>query len=255
MARPGNALSDIAIRRPVTTIVASLLIVTAGLAALQSIPIRELPDVDRSVVTVTTGYKGASPQVIDTDITEVIESSISGVAGVESLSSQSRRGRSRTVVEFQSGRKIDEAANDIRDAVGRARGALPDDIDEPVILKSDSDADPVMRIGVSSSRHSPEEITDYVERFIVDRLSTLEGVASVDVRGERRFAIRIWLDRRSLAARNLTVSDIQGAISRSNLELPAGDITLRERILEIRLDGRLSTPEDFRNIVLREVEG
>ena len=255
MARPGNALSDIAIRRPVTTIVASLLIVTAGLAALQSIPIRELPDVDRSVVTVTTGYKGASPQVIDTDITEVIESSISGVAGVESLSSQSRRGRSRTVVEFQSGRKIDEAANDIRDAVGRARGALPDDIDEPVILKSDSDADPVMRIGVSSSRHSPEEITDYVERFIVDRLSTLEGVASVDVRGERRFAIRIWLDRRSLAARNLTVSDIQGAISQSNLELPAGDITLRERILEIRLDGRLSTPEDFRNIVLREVEG
>ncbi|MGE4660846.1 MAG: efflux RND transporter permease subunit [Arenicellales bacterium] len=255
MAKNGNALSDIAIRRPVTTIVASLLIVTAGLAALQSIPIRELPDVDRSVVTVTTAYKGASPQVIDTDITEVIESSISGVAGVESLSSQSRRGRSRTVVEFQSGRDIDEAANDIRDAVGRARGALPDDVDEPVILKSDSDASPVMRIGVASSQHSPEEITDYVERFIVDRLSTLEGVASVDVRGERRFAIRVWLDRRALAARNLTVSDIQSAISRSNLELPAGDLTSRERMLEIRLDGRLATPEDFRSIVLREVEG
>jgi len=255
MAKNGNALSDIAIRRPVTTIVASLLIVTAGLAALQSIPIRELPDVDRSVVTVTTAYKGASPQVIDTDITEVIESSISGVAGVESLSSQSRRGRSRIVVEFQPGRDIDEAANDIRDAVGRARGALPDDVDEPVILKSDSDASPVMRIGVASSRHSPEEITDYVERFIVDRLSTLEGVASVDVRGERRFAIRVWLDRRALAARNLTVSDIQSAISRSNLELPAGDITSRERMLEIRLDGRLATPEDFRSIVLREVEG
>ncbi len=254
MARRGYALSDIAIRRPVTTIVASLLIVTAGLAALQSIPIRELPDVDRSVVTITTGYQGASPQVIDTDITEVIESAISGVAGVESLSSQSRRGRSRTVVEFQSGRDIDEAANDVRDAVGRARGALPEDVDEPIILKSDSDADPVMRIGVSSSQHSPEEITDYVERFIVDRLSTLEGVASVDVRGERRFAIRIWLDRQALAARNLTVSEIQQAISRSNLELPAGDIASRERMLEIRLDGRLSTPEDFQNIVLRKVD-
>ena len=255
MARRGNALSDIAIRRPVTTIVASLLIITAGIAALQSIPIRELPDVDRSVVTVSTSYQGASPQVIDTDITEVIESAISGVAGVESLSSQSRRGKSRTVVEFQSGRDIDEATNDIRDAVGRARGALPDDVDEPIILKSDSDADPVMRIGVSSSRHSPEAITDYVERFIVDRLSTLAGVASVDVRGERRFAIRIWLDRQALAARNLTVAEIQQAISRSNLELPAGDITSRERILEIRLDGRLSTPEDFQNIVLREIDG
>ena len=254
MARRGYALSDIAIRRPVTTIVASLLIVTAGFAALQSIPIRELPDVDRSVVTITTGYQGASPQVIDTDITEVIESAISGVAGVESLSSQSRRGRSRTVVEFQSGRDIDEAANDVRDAVGRARGSLPEDVDEPIILKSDSDADPVMRIGVSSSQHSPEEITDYVERFIVDRLSTLEGVASVDVRGERRFAIRIWLDRQALAARNLTVSEIQQAISRSNLELPAGDITSRERMLEIRLDGRLSTPEDFQNIVLQKVD-
>jgi len=255
MARRGNALSDIAIRRPVTTIVASLLIITAGIAALQSIPIRELPDVDRSVVTVSTGYQGASPQVIDTDITEVIESAISGVAGVESMSSQSRRGKSRTVVEFQSGRDIDEAANDIRDAVGRARGVLPDGVAEPIILKSDSDADPVMRIGVSSSRHSPEAITDYVERFIVDRLSTLEGVASVDVRGERRFAIRIWLDRQALAARNLTVAEIQQAISRSNLELPAGDITSRERMLEIRLDGRLSTPEDFRNIVLREIDG
>jgi len=255
MARRGNALSDIAIRRPVTTIVASLLIITAGIAALQSIPIRELPDVDRSVVTVSTSYQGASPQVIDTDITEVIESAISGVAGVESLSSQSRRGKSRTVVEFQSGRDIDEATNDIRDAVGRARGALPDDVDEPIILKSDSDADPVMRIGVSSSRHSPEAITDYVERFIVDRLSTLEGVASVEVRGERRFAIRIWLDRQALAARNLTVAEIQQAISRSNLELPAGDITSRERMLEIRLDGRLSTPEDFQNIVLREIDG
>mgnify|MGYP003314735349 FL=1 len=254
MARRGYALSDIAIRRPVTTIVASLLIVTAGIAALQSIPIRELPDVDRSVVTITTSYQGASPQVIDTDITEVIESAISGVAGVESLSSQSRRGRSRTVVEFQSGRDIDEAANDVRDAVGRARGSLPEDVDEPIILKSDSDADPVMRIGVSSSRHSPEEITDYVERFIVDRLSTLEGVASVDVRGERRFAIRIWLDRQALAARNLTVSEIQQAVSRSNLELPAGDITSRERMLEIRLDGRLSTPEDFQNIVLRKID-
>ncbi len=255
MATQGKSLSDLAIRRPVTTIVASLLIVTAGFAALKSIPIRELPDVDSSVVTVTTRYQGASPQVIDTDITEVIESAVSGVAGIESISSQSRRGRSQTVIEFRPGRNIDEAANDIRDAVGRARGRLPDDVDDPVVVKSDSDADPVMRIAVSSNRHSPEQITDYVERYIVDRLSTLDGVASVDIRGERRYAIRIWLDRRAMAARNLTVSDVQSAIARSNLELPAGDLKSTQRILEIRLDGRLSTPEDFQNIVLREVDG
>ena len=255
MATQGKSLSDLAIRRPVTTIVASLLIVTAGFAALKSIPIRELPDVDSSVVTVTTRYQGASPQVIDTDITEVIESAVSGVAGIESISSQSRRGRSQTVIEFRPGRNIDEAANDIRDAVGRSRGRLPDDIDDPVVVKSDSDADPVMRIAVSSNRHTPEQITDYVERYIVDRLSTLDGVASVDIRGERRFAIRIWLDRRAMAARNLTVSDVQSAIGRSNLELPAGDLKSTQRMLEIRLDGRLSTPEDFQNIVLREVDG
>ncbi len=255
MATQGKSLSDLAIRRPVTTIVASLLIVTAGFAALKSIPIRELPDVDSSVVTVTTRYQGASPQVIDTDITEVIESAVSGVAGIESISSQSRRGRSQTVIEFRPGRNIDEAANDIRDAVGRARGRLPDDIDDPVVVKSDSDADPVMRIAVSSNRHTPEQITDYVERYIVDRLSTLDGVASVDIRGERRYAIRIWLDRRAMAARNLTVSDVQSAIGRSNLELPAGDLKSTQRMLEIRLDGRLSTPEDFQNIVLREVDG
>ncbi len=248
-------LSDLSIRRPVLAIVASLLIITAGVAALFSIPIRELPDVDSAVVTVTTMYTGASPQVVDTDITEIVESSVAGVSGIKSISSQSRRGRSRTVIEFQTGRNIDEAANDVRDAVGRVRGQLPDGVDEPVVVKSDSDADPVMRIAVASTRHSPEEITDYIERFIIDHLSTLEGVASVDIRGERRYAIRIWLDRRALAARNLTVSDIQTAIKKANVELPAGDLLSSQRMLEIRLDGRLSTPAQFRDIVLTTVDG
>ena len=254
MPRTGYSLSEIAIRRPVTTMVASLLIITAGIASLQSIPIRELPDVDSSVVTVTTRYQGASPEVIDTEITEVIESAVSGVSGVESISSQSRRGRSRTVIQFAPGRNIDEAANDIRDAVGRARRSLPEDIENPAVVKSDSDADPVMRIAVASSKHTPEQITDYVERFIVDHLSTLDGVANVDIRGERRYAIRIWLDRRAMAARNLTSSDVQAAIRRSNLELPAGDITSSQRMLEVRLDGRLTNPEDFAEIVIRKVD-
>lgn len=248
-------LSDISIRRPVLALVASLLIVVMGAASLLSLPIRELPDVDSAVVTVTTTYTGATPQIVDTDITEIVESSIAGVAGIKNISSQSRRGRSSTVIEFETGRNIDEAANDVRDAIGRIRARLPTDADEPVIVKSDSDADPVMRLAVTSDRHSPEEITDFVERFLVDRLSTLEGVASVDLRGERRYAIRIWLDRRALAARNLTVADIEAAIRRNNVELPAGEITSSQRLLDIRLDSRLATPEAFRDISLGTVDG
>lgn len=248
-------LSDLSIRRPVLAIVISLLIVTTGAAALLSIPVRELPDVDSAVITVTTTYTGASPQIVDTDITEIIESSVAGVAGVKSLASQSRRGRSRTVIEFETGRNIDEAANDVRDAVGRVRDKLPDETNEPVVVKNDSDSDPVMRLAVVSNRHTPEKITDFVERFIIDRLSTLSGVASVDIRGERRYAIRIWVDRRALAARKLTVGDIEAAIRRNNVELPAGEIKSSQRLLEIRLDGRLSTVKEFSAIVLSTVDG
>jgi multidrug efflux pump len=248
-------LSELSIRRPVLAIVSSLLIVTAGIASLFSIPVRELPDVDSAVVTVETLYVGASPQIIDTDITEIIESSVAGVSGVKTIGSQSRRGRSSTVIEFETGRNIDEAANDVRDAVGRVRGKLPEGVQEPTIVKSDSDADPVMRLAVLSDRHTPEEITDYVERFVIDRLSTLDGVASVELRGERRYAIRIWIDRRALAARNLTVDDIEAAILKNNVELPAGEITSSQRLLEIRLDGRLSTVEEFSAIVLANTGG
>ena len=248
-------LSDISIRRPVLALVASLLIVVLGAASLLSLPVRELPDVDSAVVTVVTTYTGATPQIVDTDITEIVESSVAGVTGIKNISSQSRRGRSSTVIEFETGRDIDEAANDVRDAVGRVRARLPEDADEPVVVKSDSDADPVMRLAVASDRHSPEEITDFVERFLIDRLSTLDGVASLDMRGERRYAIRIWIDRRALAARNLTVADVESAIRRNNVELPAGEITSSQRLLDIRLDSRLATPEEFRNISLATVDG
>lgn len=248
-------LSELSIRRPVLALVASAMIVVMGIASLSTLPIRELPDVDTAVVTVTTVYSGASPSIIDTDITEIIEASVAGVSGIKSMTSQSRRGRSQTVIEFEIGRSIDGAANDIRDAVGRVRNRLPVEADEPRVLKNDSDSDPVMRLAVASDAHSPEAITDYVERFIVDRLATLDGVASIDVRGARRYAIRIWLDRRELAARRLTVADVEAAIRRNNVELPAGEITSSQRMLNIRLDGRLATVDDFKAIVLGTVEG
>ncbi len=248
-------LSELSIRRPVFAAVVSLLIIVFGISALLQLPVRELPDVDAPVVTVTTTYTGAAPEIIDTDITEIIEGAIAGVSGVKTISSESRRDRSRVIVEFDIGRNIDEAANDVRDAVGRVRGELPDDVDEPRVVKSDSDADPVMRLAVTSDRMTPAEVTDYAERFIIERLSTLDGVSSIDTWGERRQAIRIWLDRRALAARNLTVADIENALRRNNVELPSGEIESSTRLFTVRVDSRLSEVEQFRRIVVDRVAG
>jgi multidrug efflux pump len=248
-------LSDISVRRPVLAAVMSLLIVIFGLAALRSLPVRELPDVDNAVVTVTTTYRGAAPEVIDTDLTETIEGAIATISGIRTISSESRQGRSRVTIEFDSGVDIDVAANDVRDAVGRVRGELPEEADEPEVVKSDADADPVMRIAVTSDRMTTAEITDYVDRLIVDRIATLDGVANVNLVGERPFAVRIWLDRRALAARNLTVSDVEAALRRNNIELPAGEVESFNRQLSVRLNSRLDSIEDFRAIVLDRVAG
>ncbi|RAI00685.1 multidrug transporter AcrB [Acuticoccus sediminis] len=248
-------LSDLAIRRPVLAAVVSLLIMVFGIGALTGLPIRELPDIDTAVVTVRTEYTGASPEIIDTDITEILEASISGISGIKTLSSQSRRGRSSITIEFEVGRNIDEAANDVRDAVARVRGDLPDDVEEPQVVKSDADGDPVMRLAVTSTRMTPAEITDYLDRYVVDRLATVNGVASIDLYGDRPFAVRIWLDRRAMAARNLTVADITTALQRANVELPAGEIESTARQLQVRLNSRLPTVEAFANVTVDRVEG
>ncbi len=248
-------LSELSIRRPVLAAAASMLIIVFGIAALLGLPIRELPDVDSAVVTVTTEYVGASAEIIDNDITEIIEGTVAGISGIRSISSESRRGRSQTSIEFVTGRDIDEAANDVRDAVGRVRGDLPPEVEEPQVVKNDANADPVLRLAVTSDRMSPAEITDYVERFLVDRIATVDGVASVEIYGERRFAVRIWLDRRAMAARNLTVADIESALRRNNVELPAGDIESVQRQLTVRLESRLSKVDEFRNIVIERIGG
>ncbi|HSF95379.1 MAG TPA: efflux RND transporter permease subunit, partial [Thermohalobaculum sp.] len=248
-------LSDLSVRRPVLAAVANLLIVVFGIAALQGLPIRELPDVDTAVVTVTTSYRGAAPEVVDTDVTEIVEGAVASISGIRSISSESRQGRSRTTIEFVTGRDIDAAANDVRDAVGRIRGELPDEADEPSVVKSDTSGDPVMRLAITSSRMTTAEITDYMDRFIIDRMATIDGVANVDIYGERPFAVRIWIDRRALAARNLTVADVQDAILRNNLELPAGEVQSEQRQLTVRLNSRIATIEDFRDIVIDRVAG
>ncbi|WP_340107272.1 efflux RND transporter permease subunit [Pikeienuella sp. HZG-20] len=248
-------LSDISVRRPVLAAVASLLILVFGVAALQDLPIRELPDVDTAVVTVTTTYQGAASEVVDTDITETIEGAVTTIAGIRSISSESRQGRSRTVIEFETGRDVDIAANDVRDAVGRVLSRLPEEADQPQVVKSDADGDPVMRLAVTSSRMTAAEITDYIERYITDRLSTIDGVSTISIYGGRPFAVRIWLDRRALAARNLTVADVEATLRRNNLELPAGEVKSVERQLTVRLNSRLGSLEDFRDVVIDRVAG
>ncbi len=248
-------ISEFCIKRPVFAAVLSLLIIVLGIASLLRLPIRELPEVDAPVVSVTTTYTGAAPEIVDVEITERIEGAVASIAGIKTISSESRRGRGRTTIEFDPGRDIDESANDVRDAVGRVRAELPDDADEPRITKADSDADPVMRVAITSDRMSPAEITDYAERFIVDRLATLDGVAQVQIYGSRRYAVRIWLDRRAMAARNLTVDDVETALRRNNVELPAGELESAARQFAIRTDGRLSDVEQFRNLVVDRVAG
>lgn len=248
-------LSDISVRRPVLAAVASLMIVIFGLVALRDISVRELPDVDNAVVTITTTYRGAAPEVIDTDLTETIEGAVASISGIRTITSESRQGRSRVTIEFDTGTDIDVAANDVRDAVGRVRGELPDEADEPQVVKSDADADPVMRLAVTSDRMTTAEITDYLDRFLVDRIATLDGVANVDIVGARPFAVRIWIDRRALAAHNLTVADVEQALRRNNIELPAGEVESFNRQLTVRLNSRLDSLEDFREIVLDRVAG
>ena len=248
-------LSDLSVRRPVLAAVFSLMIIVFGVAGAMQISVRELPDVDAAVVTVATNYTGAGPEIVDTDITEIIDSAIAGISGVKTITSQSSRGRSRTVIEFELGRDIDQAANDVRDAVGRVANRLPAEADDPRVIKNDSDADPVMRLAVTSDRMNGSEMTDYIERFIKDRITTIDGVATVDIYGERRAAMRIWLDRRAMAARNLTVADVSAALQRNNVELPAGEIESRTRQFAVRLNSRLTNEEQFRNIVLRQDDG
>lgn len=248
-------LPELCLRRPVLATVLSLLIVAIGLASLQRLPIRELPDVDAATVTITTNYFGAAPEVIDTQVTEIIEAAVSGIAGVDFISSESSRGRSRTVVAFTTARDIDAAANDVRSAVGRVRNRLPPEADEPQVLKNDSDSDPVMRLGLTSDRHEATELTDFAERFIVDRLATIDGVAQIEITGERRYAMRIDLDPRAMAARGLTATEVAAALRRNNLELPAGDVVSVFRQFQVRASTRLGTPEDFADMVVAVTDG
>ncbi|TGN60114.1 efflux RND transporter permease subunit [Paracoccus liaowanqingii] len=241
-------LSELCLRRPVLAIVANLLILVGGTAAVLSLPVRELPDVDTANVTINVPYEGAAPEVVDAEIATVIEGAVSGISGIRTISSDSARGNSRTVIEFETGVDIDVAANDVRAEVARISGDLPLQAEDPTVAKSDDQGDPVIRLSLTSERQSASDLTDFADRYLVDRIATINGVADVTIEGEQAYAMRIWLDRRALAARNITTSEVIEALERNNIELPAGALETTSRQFQVRTDTRLSEPAEFESI-------
>ncbi len=243
-------ISDLAVRRPVLAIVASLLVVTLGLVGLSRLGIRELPDIDAPSVSITTQYPGAAAAVVETRVTQVLENSVSGIDGIRTVSSETTDGRSSIDIEFRLERDLDAAANDVRDRVSRVLDNLPDEVDPPEVAKAQSGSDTVFWMNLASPVRNALELSDYAERYIVDQFSTVPGVAQVRYGGGSRAAMRVWLDRDALAATGLTVGDVEDALRRENVELPAGRIESTSREFTVRIQRRFQTAQQFGELVV-----
>lgn len=243
-------LSDISVQRPVLAMVIAALIIAFGLLALNRLPLQEYPTIDPPVVTIDTRYPGASASVVETRITQVLEDRIAGVEGIELITSQSEDGRSQIEIEFGIDMDINAAANDIRDRIAGALRNLPDDADNPEVTKADSSEEIVVWLSLSGEDYSITELTDYANRFLVDSLSVQPGVARVRVGGGSDYAMRVWLDRNALAARGLTVGDIEDALRAENVELPAGSIESVDRQFIVRLPRSFANADDFQRLAV-----
>jgi HAE1 family hydrophobic/amphiphilic exporter-1 len=255
MSEPGRLAASgtaLFVRRPILAFVFSALIVIAGSASIFGVEVRELPDVDRPVLTVTTTFDGAAPETIDREITAAIEGAIGRVPGVKSISSSSRFGRSRVTAEFDDGVDLDVAATDARDAVSRIRNALPEAADEPRIVKADDGGDAVMRIGVTSPDRSVTELTELVRDLVEDRLISVPGVADLQVNGDRERLFRVDVDARQMASRGLTLAELRDALADAAFDAPAGSLSSRDQSIVVRTTATLATPEEFEAIVLRD---
>lgn len=248
-------LTEVFIRRPIFATVLNLIVVLLGVVAFQNLTLREYPAIDEPVVNVSIVYRGASADIVETQITNPIEDALSGIEGVDYTTSISRVENAQITVRFKLGRDLDAAASDVRDRVSRARQLLPEEADEPIISKVEADAQPIIYLAFRSDRADAMDITDYAERVVKDRLETLPGVASVEVYGARRYAMRVWLDRDALTGYGLVPSDVESAIRRQNAEIPAGRIEGLEREFTVLTRTDLNTPEEFDRIIVKEVGG
>ena len=245
-------LSDISVKRPIFATVISLLMVAFGLLSFNQLSVRELPDVDPPVVSIETRYPGANARVVETRVTQIIEGAIAGVEGIRTIDSASSDGRSNITIEFNLERDIDAASNDVRDRVSRVLNNLPEEVDPPEVAKADNDTRPIIWFNLLSDSLDTLALTDYAQRNIVDRLSVVDGVSSVLIGGERRQAMRINLDREAMAARNVTVADVEDALRAENVETPAGKVESINRDTIVRINREYATAADFETLVLRE---
>jgi len=246
-------ISDLSVRRPVFAAVAAIILCVIGLAAFTGLPIRELPNVDPPVVSVSTAYRGASAEVIEERITQVIERQVSGIQGIDRVNSSSRDGRSQINITFTLDRDLDDAANDVRDAVSRVSANLPDQADPPQIAKANADSSPIVIMNLTSTTLSPLELADYADRYLVERMSTVPGVAQAGLNGQL-YAMRIWLRPDAMAARGVTVDDVENALNSQNVELPAGALESDSKDFTIRVTRSYSKPDDFLKLPLRAAD-
>lgn len=247
-------LSDISIKRPVFASVMSLTILLFGIISFTRLPVREYPDIDPPIISVTTLYRGASPSVVETEITNVLEEQFATLEGVKTMTSSSREQGSVITIEFELNRNVDEAANDVRDRVSRVRGSLPREIDDPIVSKVDANAQPIVWLALFSDRHSGLELTDVADRVLKEKIQRLPGVGAVIIGGERRYAMRVWLDPLRMAAHGLTAQDVEAAIRSENAEIPGGRVEGAEREFSVRTRGELATPEEFGAIIVSQHE-
>ncbi len=248
-------LPELSIRRPVLATVMSLAIILLGVISFQRLSVREYPKIDTPVVSVRTVYTGASAQVVESQVTQPLEDSLAGIEGIRTIKSVSREEVSTITIEFVAERGTDAAANDVRDRVARVRGRLPDEVGDPVVQKIEADAQAIIWLAFYSDRHDALFITDYADRYVADSLKALSGVASVIIGGERRYAMRIWLDRDRLAGFGLTPLDVETALRRQNIEVPSGRIESSKREFTVLTETDLRTPEQFNQLILTESRG
>lgn len=243
-------LSDISVKRPVFATVVNLLLLTFGIVSFLMLSLRQYPDIDPPVVSVNTSYPGASAEIVESKITQILESRISGIEGIKNVNSSSRNGRSSITIEFKTSRDIDSAANDVRERVSRALGALPEQAQPPQIFKANDDEDVIVWFVMNSETMNTLELTDYAKRYIVDRFAVVDGVARVRVGGGRDYSMKVWLNKEAMAARNITVADIESTLRRENVELPAGEVKSTDREFNVRVARAYKTPQQYQSLVV-----
>jgi multidrug efflux pump len=249
------SLSEISIRRPVLAIVMSLVLVLFGLTGFYFLGVREYPAVDPPVVTISTTYPGANPDVIASQITEPLEQVINGISGIRTITSESRQESSSITVEFNLGSDIDTAANDVRDRVARAARSLPTDANPPVVTKADADSSPILFLSLTSDTRNIMQVSDIADRIVRERMETIPGVAAVNIFGEKRYAMRLWMDPVKLAVHGLTAADVQKALDSQNVDLPSGRLEGSSNELSLRTLGRLTSAADFDNLIIKQEKG